>query len=236
MRKEDQKINSYFHPIPKRDQKNRESLRLFYKKRVQSLSPPSKKQKQKQIIHLLNQFLFWEKAHFIAGYRALKDEPDLSLFYESWKEKMCFPLIQGDVLEFYKYSGKWKKNQWGISEPLPNSKNKISLEEISVFLVPGRVFDRKGGRLGRGQGFYDKTLMSFESFSSLRFSEKWTSFMSSLKFSRKKRALFIGVAFSDQIHNESLKLFSHDILMDILVTDCFAMKSFIKDKTQKNNM
>ena len=49
----------------------------------------------------------------------------------------------------------------------------ISVHEISGMLVPGLGFDQKGGRLGKGKGYYDRALQNFRgetvgiSFSSL---------------------------------------------------------------------
>jgi 5-formyltetrahydrofolate cyclo-ligase len=34
----------------------------------------------------------------------------------------------------------------------------ISVSQIDVFLCPGLGFDRHGGRMGRGKGFYDRIL------------------------------------------------------------------------------
>ena len=183
---------------------DRPSLRSFYNRKSAHLPFSLKQKKQKQIIQLLEKLPFWKRAGFIAVYKALKDEPGLSSFYSYWGDKICFPVIHGEILEFYKGTRLWRKNSLSVLEPVPVIQNKIPLDKISVFLIPGRVFDRRGGRMGRGQGYYDKTLAK-------------------LSGSLRKKALFVGVAWAEQIHDRPLSLFPHDILLDVLVTDQFAL-------------
>lgn len=232
--------------------KDKKALRAFYGKKVSDLSTGLKQKKQKQIVKLLNQLPIWTTAGWIAVYRALKDEPCLSNFYNSWIDKVCFPVIQDDILEFYKSSDKWSKNSFNVFEPAGLADNHVPLEDISVFLVPGRVFDRRGGRLGRGQAYYDKCLNLVRKRQTVSLG-KVCEVKSQGNFLRQKqavslrkektlkrsfpssfkKALFIGVAFSDQIHNEYLKLFPHDVLMDILVTDRFVLQFFNQRKFSK---
>ncbi len=47
---------------------------------------------------------------------------------------------------------------WGIREPFPLRCPTVSLSEVDFILVPGVAFDRRGGRLGYGGGFYDRIL------------------------------------------------------------------------------
>jgi 5-formyltetrahydrofolate cyclo-ligase len=51
---------------------------------------------------------------------------------------------------------------WGPLGPDPQkSLHPASYESIDLMLVPGLAFDRRGARLGRGKGFYDRTLKIF---------------------------------------------------------------------------
>ncbi|MBI2311859.1 MAG: 5-formyltetrahydrofolate cyclo-ligase [Betaproteobacteria bacterium] len=47
---------------------------------------------------------------------------------------------------------------WGLREPDPRRGRPVSPEAIGFVLVPGVAFDRRGGRIGYGKGFYDRLL------------------------------------------------------------------------------
>jgi len=49
-----------------------------------------------------------------------------------------------------------KKGPYGIWEPV--TETLVKLEKLDLVVVPGLAFDKKGNRLGRGKGYYDRFL------------------------------------------------------------------------------
>ncbi len=83
---------------------------------------------------------------------------------------------------------------FGILEP-DKEQRAINPAEIDLALIPGSVFDRRGGRLGYGGGFYDRFLSQ-----------------------NAPQALRAALAYAMQLV-EQVPLEAHDQLMDILVTE-----------------
>jgi len=65
------------------------------------------------------------------------------------KNRMIRPCILKD-------KGKLLKGPYGILEPAV--KKPSSLKSLNLVIVPGLAFDKKGNRLGRGKGYYDRFL------------------------------------------------------------------------------
>ena len=79
----------------------------------------------------------------------------------------------------------------GLQEPV--ERQRVPVDSIDVVLVPGIGFDPKGGRLGRGGGYYDRFL------------------------SDSRPPVVIGVAFDEQVVTQVPRE-PHDQMMSVVVT------------------
>jgi len=51
-----------------------------------------------------------------------------------------------------------KKGPRGILEPDPKKCNEVPIECIDIAIIPGLAYDEKGGRIGSGEGYYDRLI------------------------------------------------------------------------------
>ncbi len=104
----------------------------------------------------------WTQSTTVALFHPLSGEVDLRQLWDCRGDRrIALPAVTGKDLEF-----RWvrdlcdlTKGAFGIMEP-PADAEPIDVATIEMILVPGLAFDRMGGRLGRGAGFYDRQLQS----------------------------------------------------------------------------
>lgn len=71
----------------------------------------------------------------------------------------------------------------------------VNVESLDLIMVPGVGFDRRGGRMGHGKGYYDKLLQH-----------------------ARRNTPLIALAFECQVFDE-IPVADHDIYMDKLITE-----------------
>ena len=102
-------------------------------------------------------------ARALAIYAALPDElSTLALFRRALDagKRLALPRVLGQgALEFawVRDFEDLRPGRYGVPEP-PSESVLVSLAEMDLIVVPGIAFDRGGGRLGRGGGYYDRAL------------------------------------------------------------------------------
>lgn len=143
-----------------------------------------------------------KKARNVAVYAAIGKEVDLDIFVKQMlkdKGALCFPRSkindEGEIeYEMAKITSldHLSKARFNIPEPYAECQT-CTKNEIDLWVVPGLAFAVDGTRLGRGGGVYDRLL-------------------------KDASGIKIGVLYKFQMV-KSLPCESHDIKMDMLVTD-----------------
>ena len=106
----------------------------------------------------------WTRAGRIALFAGLGDEPDTRPLFDAIQHagKLAFfPRCREDGRLDMVRVGDWgelRKGRFGILEP-PEKGLPEPLSGLDLILLPGVAFDPEGRRLGRGGGYYDRTLM-----------------------------------------------------------------------------
>lgn len=158
-------------------------------KKINTLSSAEKAQQSNSIQNQLKQILSEENGSWVA-YQNLKDEPAINWTEVSSKIDWAFPRIQENKLEFRKSVQNFKPSALGFAEPQDGAA--VELKDIAGFVIPGLAFDKQGYRLGRGKGYYDRSLKDY-------------------------RGQKIGVCFNNSLYDE-VPYEEHDIICDQIIT------------------
>lgn len=137
----------------------------------------------------------FQLAERILIYHSLPDEVSTVDFINRWngRKRFYLPRVNGVNLDILPYdSQRLELGSFHIEEPTGDDLTDPS--EIELVITPAMAYDRKGNRLGRGKGYYDRLLQS-------------------------TRATKIGIAYHFQLSEEDIQTEPHDIPMDIVVTD-----------------
>ena len=134
------------------------ALRNAIKERLTRLSPKDRSAETRSLCKRILEELPAAPITLCA-YSPLSDEADiLALIGELFKrgDTVCLPAHEVGKLIFRTATSldDLVPGDFAIPEP-PHSSQQPEPAAIRVVLVPGRAFDRKGNRLGRGNGGYD---------------------------------------------------------------------------------
>lgn len=172
------------------------TLRVRFKQQIEQIGLENRRAQSYALSQKLRSFL-QNKSGIWSLFSPLNDEPNLLNLMEDCPHiQWVFPRVeQGSQMSFCAVKNKDQMiaSSWGIKEPPCGEQERVESEQIQGCVVPGIAYDRKGVRLGRGGGFYDRFLVKF-------------------------KGLKLGVTFEEGLTKEALPRESHDQVMDIVVS------------------
>lgn len=152
-------------------------------------------------------------AHTLLLYESLPDEVNTHEWLDELVlegKRVLLPVVTDEenmILREYTGNQDLAEGFFHIMEPIGKPFPKSRYKEIEVAIIPGMSFDKKGHRLGRGKGYYDRFLSQWESkdFAQHLDKQSWVLYK-------------IGVCFDFQ-KESSIPSESHDIVMDEVITN-----------------
>jgi 5-formyltetrahydrofolate cyclo-ligase len=146
----------------------------------------------------------YEQAATVMTYVGVGEEVETRPFLPRIRadhKRIVVPYCRSGVLELFPLNDldELAPSTFGLLEPkrelrgLPD--RQVSVEELDFVITPGVAFDRQGGRLGHGKGYYDKLLRRL-----------------------RADAVVLGIAFECQVLAE-VPMLPHDVPMDHVATE-----------------
>lgn len=173
---------------------DKNELRRSIKNRKTLLTEADRLRAAERVFAILESTAEFMLADHILMYHSLPDELSTREFITKWSGRKHFylPRVNGVNLEILPYdSSRLALGSFHIEEPTGN--DVTSADRIELIITPGVAYDRRGGRLGRGRGYYDRLLA-------------------------ESRAVKMGVCYDFQLVDE-VPTEPHDVRMDAIVTE-----------------
>lgn len=184
-------------------QNKKRELRLQVHKIVSALSEKEFEEKSRIIENRLFEFANFLESRIPLLYISSANEINtLGIIRKSYRYKkvVVLPLANKDrtrfkLLRVDNFDTDLRTDAKGMPEPNPERCKPVPVDCIDIALVPGVAFDEKGGRLGAGDGSYDRLIPKLQSTT------------------RK-----VSLAFECQLVQQ-IPMVSHDKQVDIIITE-----------------
>jgi 5-formyltetrahydrofolate cyclo-ligase len=140
-------------------------LRRESRARVAQIAPAEREALSALVVARLVQSKPWQSARQVLLFAPLSDEPDIwpaLVLALNGGKTVALPAFDPETSQYTARRVDDPARQivlgrFGIRE-VADTAPKMSLNQLDLVLVPGVAYDARGGRLGRGRGFYDRLL------------------------------------------------------------------------------
>ena len=173
---------------------NKDSSRLRVKARKSLLDENERASAARRVFDLVENTAAFMLAEHILMYHSLPDELSTREFIDRWSARKRFylPRVNGVNLDILPYDrSRLHLGAFNIEEP--TGEETADINDIELIIVPGVAYDRRGNRIGRGKGYYDRLL-------------------------RDTRAVTIGVAYSCQLCDD-IEPDEFDVPVNYVITE-----------------
>lgn len=150
------------------DLQTKKEIRKFIIEKRETIDYGTRIEWDSNIFNKLINSEFYKNARVIFAFVSFKSEVDTHQIINRAimdKKIICVPKIKSrdKEIEIYKINSlsDLSKGYYGILEPSDNCPT-IDSNNIDLILMPGSAFDRKGGRVGYGMGYYDRFLVKMD--------------------------------------------------------------------------
>ena len=184
-------------------QKTKADIRTEIANMIDGLPQETVQEKTKEIENRLFEFANFMESKIALLYISTKCEVESENILQRAYDRnkiVVLPIIDAESSDFNLYkiddiTKDLKTGAAGILQPDPQRCRIVPLECIDIAIIPGIAFDEKGGRIGPGNGYYDRLIPK-------------------LPITTRKVALALDAQVIAQVPTES-----HDKHVDIIITE-----------------
>lgn len=172
------------------------------KNRKALLEEGDRQEAARMVFDRLEKLTAFVMAEHVLLYNSLPDELSTRGFLEKWagRKHIYLPRVNGVDLDVLPYDRtRLHLGAFRIEEP--DGDNPVDLSMIDLVIVPAVAYDRRGNRVGRGKGYYDRLLS-------------------------RMKAVRVGVAYDFQLVDD-VEVEPHDHGVDFVITPTHFIKSTI---------